>query len=50
LSRVPLRWVMRVSVRSCGAAPICPVASASINRLQHHVQQSAHQLAAVGGA
>ena len=29
LSRVPLRWVVRVSVRSCGAAPITAVASAS---------------------
>ncbi len=25
-----MRWVVRVSLRSCGAAPICAVASASI--------------------
>jgi hypothetical protein len=29
LSRVPLRWVVRLSVRSCGPAPMCAVASAS---------------------
>jgi hypothetical protein len=29
-SRVPLRWVVRVAVRSCGPAPMCAVASASI--------------------
>ena len=31
LSRVPLRWVVRVAVRSSGPAPTCAVASASIN-------------------
>jgi hypothetical protein len=30
-SRWPLRWAVRASVRSCGAAPITAVASASIN-------------------
>lgn len=30
LSRDPLRWVLRSGVRSCGAAPITEVASASI--------------------
>ena len=29
LSRVPLRWVVRAAVRSCGPAPISAVASAS---------------------
>ena len=29
LSRVPLRWVVRVSERSCGSAPMCADASAS---------------------
>jgi hypothetical protein len=50
LSRVPLRWVLRVSVRSCGVAPICAGRLGVDYRLQHHVHQSAHQLGAVGGA
>ena len=29
--REPLRWVVRLSVRSCGCAPIAAVASASIS-------------------
>jgi hypothetical protein len=29
--REPLRWAVRVWVRSCGAAPITAVNSASIN-------------------
>ena len=31
LDRVPLRWVIRASVRSCGSAPMNAVASASIS-------------------
>ena len=31
LARVPLRWVVRAAVRSCGPAPITEVASASIS-------------------
>jgi hypothetical protein len=31
LGRCPLRWVVRDSLRSCGAAPITAVASVSIN-------------------
>jgi hypothetical protein len=29
--REPLRWAVRASVRSCGAAPILAVSSASIS-------------------
>jgi hypothetical protein len=35
--RVPLRWVVRVSVRSYRLAPICWAASASINACRTRV-------------
>jgi hypothetical protein len=48
-SRVPLRQLVRVSVRSQPAAPIFSVASASIN-FQHELDAPTHNVDAATGA
>ena len=45
--RAPLRWFDRVSVRSCGSAPIAAVSSASISSCIPRFEQPAEQLLGV---
>jgi hypothetical protein len=50
LSRVPLRWVVRVSDRSCRPAPMWRGRLGVDHGLEHPAEQPAHELTAVGGA